>query len=114
MEGDFDNEDPNEEVSVEEIAPYVIGSLRREGFFEKLESMVFPTGVIDNKVCDGTYAISIRILTESGFDEEDQLDLLAVAQSMGGFCDCEIVLNVDEDSKVRADYWRGEQSTPEP
>ncbi len=117
MTEDFDNSAPDEEDFVESIAPDVLRVLRGKSFFKKLESSVFPTGVIDHKTCDGTYARCQKILTDSGFSEDDQIDVIAVMRSMGGFCDCEIVLNVDEDSKVRAEYWRGQwrskQSDPE-
>jgi hypothetical protein len=38
-------------------------------------------------------------------DDEDLEDILAVLHSLGGCCDCEILYNVAEESRLKSEYW---------
>lgn len=57
--------------------------------------------------CDGTYRLSVPILLACGFAQDDLEDIFAVLKSKGGFCDCEVLYNVAEFSRLKAQYWRG-------
>ena len=55
---------------------------------------------------DGTYAVSTAILQLLGFELQDTEEILQVLKSRGGCCDCEILFNVAENSRLKAEYWR--------
>jgi hypothetical protein len=54
----------------------------------------------------GTYRLSESILQASGFEHDDFSDIFAVLQSKGACCDCEVLYNVAEKSRLKAKYWR--------
>ena len=92
---------------ISSIAPDVMKCLGRCGFFEKLDGLLSPE---DNPIpaqgCDGTHKLSESILIAAGFDRAELDDIFAVLQSKGGFCDCELLYNVAETSRLKAHYWR--------
>jgi len=92
---------------ISSIAPDVMKSLGRCGYFEKLDGLLSPD---DNSSasqgCDGTYKLSESILLVCGFERDDLEDIFAVFQSKGGFCDCEVLYNVAETSRLKSRYWR--------
>jgi hypothetical protein len=98
------------------IAPDVLRSLHRTAFFEKLDDLLSPR---DNSLpvqeCDNTFSLTESILPELNFDEADVEDILKVLRFRGACCDCEVLYNVAESSRLKAKYWRGkvsEQSKP--
>jgi hypothetical protein len=90
------------------IAPDVMKSLGRCGLFEKLDGFLSPE---DNSItahsCDGTYKLSESILITAGFERAELSDIFAVLQSKGACCDCEVLYNVAETSRLKVNYWRG-------
>ena len=96
---------------ISSIALDVMKCLGRSGFFGKLDAILSPE---DNssprKDCDGTYTLSEPILLASGFKPEDLNDIFAVLASKGGCCDCEVLYNVAETSRLKAKYWRSRAS----
>ena len=91
-----------------EIAPYVMGYLERLSFFEKLDDILSPVNpTTQAKTCEGSYASSESILFAAGCKSSDFADVFAVLRSKGGCCDCEILYNVAESSRLKANYWRG-------
>jgi len=101
MEPDSDDE------LISSIAPDVMKCLGRCGFFEKLDGLLSPE---DNSIpaqgCDGTYKLSESILIAARFERAELDDIFAVLQSKGGFCDCEVLYNVAETSRLKVNYWR--------
>ena len=101
MEPDSDDE------LISSIAPDVMTCLGRCNYFEKLDELLSPE---DNSTpterCDGSFRLSETILLGSGFDRDALADIIAVLQSKGGFCDCEVLYNVVETSRLKAKYWR--------
>jgi hypothetical protein len=92
---------------ISSIAPDVIKCLERCNFFEKLDDLLSPEGNLGPAPsCDGTFQLSESILSMVGFDQSEVADIFAVLQAKGGFCDCEILYNVAETSRLKADYWR--------
>jgi hypothetical protein len=89
-----------------DITPNVMNCLQREKFFTKLESHIFPDGTIDSNCCSHSFVVSTLVLSESGHDEKAREDVFEVMRSQGGFCDCEILLNVAPESAARAAYWK--------
>jgi hypothetical protein len=103
MEPDSDNE------LISSIAPEVMTCLGRCSYFEKLDELLSPE---DNSTptekCDGSFRLSETILLASGFERDALDDIIAVLQSKGGFCDCEVLYNVAETSRLKANYWRSQ------
>jgi hypothetical protein len=89
------------------ITPNVMTCLHRSKFFERLDDILSPSdGSRPRKICGGTYELSEAILQESGFESADVADIYNVLRSQGGFCDCEILYNATESSRLKAEYWR--------
>jgi hypothetical protein len=100
-------ESASDDDLISSIAPDVMKCLGRCGFFEKLDGLLSPE---DNSIpaqgCHGTYRFSESILIAAGFERAELDDIIAVLQSKGGFCDCEVLYNVAETSRLKANYWR--------
>ena len=101
---------------VDSIAPYVMKKLASVRFFEKLDEKLCPS---ENETaspdhCRGAYEISEPLLRSLGFDEEESNEIFQVVQSKGGFCDCEILYNVVETSRLKATYWKARAAGLQP
>jgi hypothetical protein len=103
METDSDDE------LISSIAPDVMRCLGRCSYFEKLDEHLNPE---DNSTptekCDGPFRLSETILLASGFERDALDDIIAVLQSKGGFCDCEVLYNVAKTSRLKTNYWRSQ------
>jgi len=101
-------ESDSEDELISSIAPDVMTCLGRCSYFEKLDELLSPE---DNSAsvekCDGSFRLSETILVASGFDRAELADIFAVLHSKGGCCDCEVLYNVAEKSRLKANYWRG-------
>jgi len=53
-----------------------------------------------------SFEISTKILRDSGMDCDDIADVLAVLHWRGACCDCEVLYNVAEESRLNAKYWK--------
>jgi hypothetical protein len=93
---------------IDDIAPDVIGVLEKLRFFEKLDDHFCPVNDVENRVdChSGSFRVSARILRDLGMDSDELDDVFAVLQSRGASCDCEILYNVVEQSRLKAKYWK--------
>jgi Protein of unknown function (DUF2695) len=89
------------------ITPDVLRCLADKKFFEALDGAFAP---VDESaaaaVCRGNYENSTRILQGLRFDDTEVGEILDVLASQGACCDCEILYNVTETSRLKAKYWR--------
>jgi len=48
------------------------------------------------------------------FQQDELFDVFHVLMAQGGYCDCEILLNAAESSRLKSEYWRAraDQVTP--
>jgi hypothetical protein len=100
-------ESESDDDLISSIAPDVMKCLGRCNFFEKLDGLLSAEDkLIPAQDCDGTYKLSESILNAAGFDRPALDDIFAVLQSKGGCCDCEVLFNVAETSRLKANYWR--------
>lgn len=101
-------ESDSDDALISSIAPHVMTCLGRCGYFEKLDELLSP---VDNSAsvekCDGSFGLSEMILLAAGFGRAELEDIFAVLHSKGGCCDCEVLYNVAEKSRLKANYWRG-------
>jgi hypothetical protein len=89
------------------IASDVMRVLIRRGFFEALDDLLCPKVVSATpSACQGDYANAAAILRERGFDEEESFEIFSVLRERGACCDCEILYNAVESSRLKAEYWR--------
>jgi Protein of unknown function (DUF2695) len=94
---------------ISSITPDVMACLRRAHFFERLDDRLSPEGGHEaREVCGGNYKLSKSILEVAGFDSADLEDIFNVLRSQGACCDCEVLYNVAESSRLKADYWRNQ------
>ena len=89
------------------IASDVMTCLVRASFFDKLDNLLSPVDDLSKaELCSGDYTFSKRILLTLGFEGADWDDVFAVLRSKGGSCDCEILYNAVESSRLKSQYWR--------
>ena len=89
------------------IASDVMACIRRSQFFERLDDLLCPEASANNRgLCAGDYRLATSVLRNKGFDSTDLEDIFNVLKSQGGCCDCEILYNVAESSRLKAQYWK--------
>lgn len=100
------NTDSNDDL-IASITPDVMKVLDRSNFFRSLDDLLCPIGPPDQREhCHGDHRLSEAILRTSGFDATELADIFEVLRSKGRFCDCEILYNVADQSRLKAEYWR--------
>lgn len=110
MSTNDESDDLYDDALLADITPHVMGVLVRDKFFERLEARVFPESPDPCRLCNHSFEFATALLAEDGHDERAQEDVFAVMRSRGGFCDCEIIWNVAENSPVTESYWRARES----
>jgi Protein of unknown function (DUF2695) len=101
-----ESDDLYDEALLVDITPSIMACLNRDHFFARLEARVFPESPDIRSLCNHSFEFATALLAEDGHDEDAQQDVFAVMRSQGGFCDCEIIFNVAENSAVTEGYWR--------
>ena len=102
-----------EDDLIASIAPDVMKYLDRSQFFAKLDDILCPEDkALVQKKCAGDYKLSETILRASGFSGIDLTEILDVLKSRGACCDCEVLYNVVETSRLKAKYWQGRLKHP--
>jgi hypothetical protein len=93
---------------VNDIAPDVLGALEKDHFFERLDELFCPPVDTSKQSvrCGHSFDHSVAILNALGMDADDVDDVLAVLKSKGGCCDCEVLYNVAEESRLKARCWK--------
>jgi hypothetical protein len=99
--------DSESQTLAESISADVLRVLNKHQFFARLEAQVMPSEPDMSSLCDHTYRFTDAVLLADGFDRDDREDIKAVLKANGGFCDCEILYNVDDrEDSPKARYWR--------
>ncbi len=105
-ESQEDLEHPDERV-VGEIAPNILRVLEGVGFFSELDEMLFPEDLSKpGRLCHGNFENAKKILNAKGFGPDEHFDVFHVLMARGGYCDCEILYNAVESSRLKANYWK--------
>jgi hypothetical protein len=92
---------------VNDIAADVLLVLEKDGVFERLDNLFCPLDSSKESVlCGHSFEHSIGILRSIGMDSDEIDDVLAVLKSRGGCCDCEVLYNVVDESRFKAQYWK--------
>ena len=105
---------PDEEL-IDDITPVVMKCLRASGYFELLDDLMCPTAPEQERgQCWGDFRNSRPILLDRRFKEAEFFDVFHVLMRQGGFCDCEVLYNVLDESRLKAEYWtaRAQGSVP--
>ena len=62
------------------------------------------------RMADGT----LKNVYYNGFTQDELFDVFHVLMDKGGYCDCEILYNAAEESRLKAEYWRARAAELEP
>ena len=109
-----DLEYPDAEL-IADITPDVMRCLIGAKFFERLDDVLCPAdGSHSRQPCHGDYRHARAALLARGFREDESFDVFHVLMTRGGYCDCEILLNAAEGSRLKAEYWRARAEGLEP
>jgi uncharacterized protein DUF2695 len=96
---------PDEEL-IDSITSDVMKCLSGARFFEALDDVMCPQQAGCKRAqCWGDFRNSRPILVQRGFTEDEFFDVFHVLMRQGGFCDCEILYNAVEQSRLKAEYW---------
>jgi len=88
------------------ITADVMTCLRRSQLFDRLDDLLCPKASANKReLCAGDYRLATMVLEDTGFDSTDLEDIFNVLKSHGGCCDCEILYNVAESSRLKTQYW---------
>lgn len=99
---------PDDE-SICEITDDVMDSLEGRNFFGALDDALYPSDLeMPARLCHGNFANAEAILIAKGFKESEHFDIFHVLMARGGYCDCEILYNAVETSRLKADYWKAQ------
>jgi hypothetical protein len=100
---------------IEDITPDVMRCLAGANFFAGLDDLLCPDGETRaRQLCHGDYRHARAVLLSRGFREDELFDVFHVLMARGGYCDCEILYNAAEESRLRAEYWRARAAEIEP
>jgi hypothetical protein len=95
-----------DEDDIVAITPDVMSCLTSAGFFSSLDDLFSPADGSSGQRCQGDFRNSKSILSSLGFAESDFSDVFDVLMGQGAFCDCEILYNAAESSRLKAHYWQ--------
>jgi len=101
-----DLEYPDPEL-IESIEPHVMRALEGSGFLRALDLEFSPElPSTPAAQCHGDFRVSKPLLLKHGFTPEELFEIFHVLMARGGNCDCEILYNAVEESRLKASYWR--------
>ncbi len=106
---------PDEQL-IDEITPDVMKCIVGSGFLARLDDVMCPVDTTTTRgSCFGDFRHSRLLLIELGFAENELFDVFHVLMRQGGFCDCEILYNIADDSRLQAEYRqaRGKDCKPD-
>ncbi|HET8623735.1 MAG TPA: DUF2695 domain-containing protein [Gemmatimonadales bacterium] len=93
---------------IDDITPDVMRCLAGAKIFQALDDVLCPAdGARPRQECHGDYRHARGVLLNRGFREVELFDVFHVLMAQGGYCDCEILFNVAEVSRLKAEPWRG-------
>ncbi|HUH64351.1 MAG TPA: DUF2695 domain-containing protein [Terracidiphilus sp.] len=96
-----------DEELIRGIAPYVLGVLKGSKFFGRLDDLFCPADPAQIAArCDHSFGHSTEILRQLGFDPADIAEIVGVLRANGACCDCDVLSNVAEESRLKAKYWK--------
>ncbi len=106
----------SDEQYIAEISSAVLNVLRKRKFFQALDDILAP---VSSKAesCHGDFRHSKKVLKRIGLTtSDDWSDVSGVLQAHGGFCDCEVLYNVADQSRLASNYWKSkhEELTKKP
>ena len=109
-----DLEYPDSEL-IADITPDVMRCLFGAGVFDALDDVLCPRDVsLPRRQCHGDYRHARAVLLARGFREDEHFDVFHVLMARGGYCDCEILYNAVEGSRLKAEYWQARAEQIEP
>jgi len=92
---------------IESITPDVMRVLAAGDFYTALDDRL---SLLDDSAakeeCRHTYALTSAILRAKGFPSQDIEEVIDVLRLPGACCDCEILYNVPETSRLKAKHWQ--------
>lgn len=97
----------DEQDFIASITPDVMPVLESCNLFARLDDLLCPENAgQQSERCDGTHRLSEKLLRENGFDEDGLHDIFGVLKAQGGCCDCEVLYNVSDANRLKANYWK--------
>jgi Protein of unknown function (DUF2695) len=100
---------------VDEITPDVMRALSGAKVFGALDDVLCPSDAsLPRRQCHGDFRHARAVLLARGFRQGELFDVFHVLMARGGYCDCEILYNAVDESRLKAEYWRARAEQIEP
>jgi hypothetical protein len=105
---------PDDEL-ITDITPDVMRALQGARVFEALDDVLCPADAARRRAkCHGDYRHARAVLLARRFKENELFDVFHVLMARGAYCDCEILYNAVETSRLKAEYWKARAEDVEP
>lgn len=92
---------------IESIEEDVMKVLEGSGFIRALDLAFCPRLPFARGArCHGDFRVSKALLPNHGITPDEYFDVFHVLMARGGNCDCEILYNAVEESRLKARYWK--------
>ncbi len=89
-----------------EIPAAVRELLVKKNFFERLDDRLCPKDSSQSRTwCQGGFELAARILSEAGMKEEGIQQVLQAFVASGSECDCGVLYNSPQQSRLKTEYW---------
>ena len=82
--------------------------------YPNIEVRVEPWTADPSRPAHGDYRQARTTLLARGFREDELFDVFHVLMARGGYCDCEILYNAAEASRLKTEYWQARAEEIEP
>jgi hypothetical protein len=97
------------------IDEFVMKALEASGALAALDDALCPerTDAVPAR-CHGDFRHARAAFAVGGFSEDELFDVFHVLMARGGWCDCEILYNAVESSRLKGEYWTARAEGREP
>ncbi|HXR38031.1 MAG TPA: hypothetical protein VN776_03025 [Terracidiphilus sp.] len=105
----------SKDESESDKAAQILELLARQKFFECLDDRLCPAESSQRRAwCQGGFEITVRILNEIGIYPEEIQQALKALAAMGSECDCGVLYNAAQQSRLKTEYWLARAVNGEP
>jgi hypothetical protein len=97
------------------VSPHTLELLTRKKLFERLDDRFCPADSTHARAwCQGGFELTARILSEAGIEPEQVEPILQELSANGSSCDCGVLFNAAQESRLKTEYWLTRALTGEP
>jgi hypothetical protein len=97
------------------VSAHTLELLSKKKLFERLDERLCPADSTHARAwCQGGFELTARILSEAGIEPEQVEPILQELAANGSSCDCGVLFNAAQESRLKTEYWLARALTGEP